>query len=254
MLAVVSPAKKLDTDTIGRQLPFTQPSLLGETEQLMATTKRLQKKDLRALMGISENLAELNHGRFQAFETPFTEHNAKAAALMFNGDTYTGLDAPSLSDADLEWAQDHLAILSGLYGILRPLDLIQPYRLEMGTRLQTERGKSLYEFWGDRISQQIEAQLNDHANPTLVNLASNEYFKSVQAKTLQRAVLTPAFKEMRDGKAKMISFMAKRARGMMARYIIETRIDQPEGLKEFTMGGYEYDPSMSDDSTWTFIR
>jgi cytoplasmic iron level regulating protein YaaA (DUF328/UPF0246 family) len=254
MLAVVSPAKKLDTDTIGRQLPFTQPSLLDDTEQLMVTTKRLKAKDLRALMGISEKLAELNHARFQAFETPFTEDNAKAAALMFNGDTYTGLDASSLSDTDLTWAQDHLAILSGLYGILRPLDLIQPYRLEMGTRLKTRRGPSLYAFWGDRICRQIENQLQSHTNPTLVNLASNEYFKSVQAKTLQGSVLTPAFKEMRDGKAKMISFMAKRARGMMARYIIENRIDEPEALKEFTMGGYEYAPSMSDESTWTFIR
>ncbi len=254
MLAVVSPAKKLDMDTIGRQLPYSQPSLLEETEQLMVTTKRLKANDLRALMGISEKLADLNHDRFQSFKTPFTEDNAKAAALMFNGDTYTGLDAASLSDDDLTWAQGHVAILSGLYGILRPLDLIQPYRLEMGTRLKTSRGQSLYEFWGDRITRQIEKQLQDHTNPTLVNLASNEYFKSIQIKELSGTVLTPAFKEMRDGKPKMISFMAKKARGMMARYIIENRIEEPEALKNFTMGGYAYDPAMSDDSTWTFIR
>lgn len=254
MLAVVSPAKKLDTDTIGRHLPFTQPSLLGDTEQLMETTKGLKVADLRSLMGISEKLADLNHERFQAFETPFTEANAKAAALMFNGDTYVGLDASSLSDEDLTWAQDHLAILSGLYGILRPLDLIQPYRLEMGTRLKTPRGKSLYEFWGDRITRQIDAQLEGHTDRTLVNLASNEYFKSIQVKDLQGSVLTPAFKEMRDGKPKMISFLAKKARGMMARYIIENRIENTEALKEFTMGGYAFDPASSDANNWTFIR
>jgi len=173
---------------------------------------------------------------------------------MFNGDTYTGLEASSLSDASLEWAQNHLAILSGLYGILRPLDLIQPYRLEMGTRLKTGRGKSLYEFWGDRITDQIRAQLEKHEDATLVNLASNEYFKSVRTNALPGKVITPAFKEVRDGKPKMISFMAKRARGMMARYIIDNRIETPEALKEFDMGGYTYRSDLSDDATWTFTR
>ena len=254
MLAVVSPAKKLDTTDIGRSLSFSQPSLLADTEELIQKTKTLKPKDLQLLMGISEKLADLNHSRFQSFSTPFTESNAKAAALMFNGDTYTGLEANSLSDASLEWAQDHLAILSGLYGILRPLDLIQPYRLEMGTRLQTTRGKSLYEFWGSRITEQISAQLELHSDKTLVNLASNEYFKSVKAKELPGPILTPAFKELRDGKPKMISFMAKRARGMMARYIIDNRIENPAELKNFNSGGYSFAEDLSDDSTWTFIR
>ncbi len=254
MLAVVSPAKKLDTDAVGRSLAYSQPSLMNDIEELMETTQALQPSELRALMGISEKLAELNHDRFQRFQTPFTEANAKAAALMFNGDTYTGLDANSLSDESLQWAQDHLAILSGLYGILKPLDLIQPYRLEMGTKLTTKRGASLYAFWDDRITQQINAQLADHKDKTLINLASNEYFKSVKKGQLPGPVLTPAFKEMRDGKPKMISFMAKKARGMMARFIIDNRLDQPEYLKSFNMGGYTYDASLSNDTTWTFIR
>ena len=173
---------------------------------------------------------------------------------MFNGDTYTGLEASSLSEADLDWAQDHLAILSGLYGVLRPLDLIQPYRLEMGTKLKTGRGTTLYQFWGERITQQLSAQLAAHDDPTVINLASNEYFKSVQAKALPGQVITPAFKEMRDGKAKMISFMAKRARGMMARHIIEHRLERPEDIKGFTAGGYQFDEASSTDTTWTFIR
>ena len=205
-------------------------------------------------MGISEKLADLNHERFQLFSTPFTPDNAKPAALTFNGDTYTGLDAPSLSEADLNWAQNHLGILSGLYGLLRPLDLMQPYRLEMGTRMKNSRGGNLYELWGDRITRQISDRMANHADQTLVNLASNEYFKSVKTGELPGTVITPAFKEIRDGNAKMISFMAKRARGMMARFIVEGRLDRPEGMKDFTSGGYRYDPNLSTDTTWTFTR
>ena len=254
MIAVVSPAKKLNTDTLDRQLPLTQPHLMADIEELMETTRKLKATDLQSLMGISESLATLNHDRFQGFSTPFTEDNSKPAALMFNGDTYTGLDAQSLSDADLGWAQDHLAILSGLYGILRPLDLIQPYRLEMGTKLETDRGRNLYQFWGTRITDQITDWLSTHSDPTIINLASNEYFKSIKAADLPGQVITPAFKEMRDGKAKMISFLAKKARGMMARYIIANRIDAPEVLKQFDGGGYRYDPESSTETTWTFIR
>lgn len=254
MLAVVSPAKKLDMNPLERPLSLSQPSLMGDTEQLVKTAKRLKPSDLQSLMGISEALASLNHDRFQAFSTPFTPDNAKPAALMFNGDTYTGLEASTLSEADLDWAQDHLAILSGLYGVLRPLDLIQPYRLEMGTKLKTGRGNTLYQFWGERITQQLSHQLAAHADPTIINLASNEYFKSIQTKALPGQVITPAFKELRDGKAKMISFMAKKARGMMARHIIENRIDHPEDIKGFTSGGYRFDEESSTESTWTFIR
>ena len=254
MLAVVSPAKKLDTATLGRSLPLTQPSLLGEAEILVRQAKRLKPAALQALMGISEDLATLNHDRFQQFSTPFTIENAKPAALIFNGDTYMGLDAPTLSSDDLAWAQDHLAILSGLYGILRPLDLIQPYRLEMGTRMKTRRGTNLYDFWGDRITKQIKERLAEHEDQTVVNLASIEYFKSVKPDALAGAVITPSFKEMRDGKPKMISFMAKKARGMMARHIIDGRIDRPEGLKDFATEGYQFDAASSTESTWSFIR
>lgn len=254
MLAVVSPAKKLDISPTHRTLDLTQPALLDQASALAVTAKRLGPSDLQSLMGISEKLADLNHDRFQQFSTPFTPTNAKAAVLTFNGDTYTGLDAPTLTDADLEWAQGHIAILSGLYGLLRPLDLIQPYRLEMGTKLNTPEGRNLYEFWGNQITEQINERMTGHTNRTLINLASNEYFKSVKSPSLEGNVVTPAFKEIRDGQAKMISFMAKRARGMMARFIVENRIEAPEDLKSFTSGGYAYDPEMSSDTTWTFTR
>jgi len=254
MLAVVSPAKKLDTMPIERGVSPTQPVLLDDTEQLMKTTRRLRPGDLKELMGISDKLAELNHGRFQSFSTPFDTDNAKPAAFVFNGDVYLGLDAETLDDAALSWSQDHLAILSGLYGVLRPMDLIQPYRLEMGTRLKTGRGKDLYAFWGDRVTNRLQAQLADHKDQTLVNLASKEYFSVLQPKALPGPVVTPAFKELRDGKLRMISFFAKRARGRMARFMVEQRIDRPEGLKDFNLDGYSYDPELSDERTWTFTR
>ncbi|MEC8191143.1 MAG: peroxide stress protein YaaA [Myxococcota bacterium] len=254
MLAVLSPAKKLDTAPHGRGVSPTQPALLGDAVTLADTAKRLATGDLQALMGISENLATLNRDRFQQFSTPFTDTNAKPAVLTFNGDTYTGFDAASLSDADLQWSQDRVAILSGLYGLLRPLDLIQPYRLEMGTRLANPKGANLYEFWGGRITEQLAQRVRDHADSSLINLASNEYFKSVHTAALPGAVITPAFKEIREGQPKMISFMAKRARGMMARFIVEERLDRPEGLKDFSLGGYAYDPALSTDTTWTFTR
>lgn len=254
MLAVVSPAKKLDITPHSRGIVPTQPVLIDDAIELADTAKRLAASDLQALMSISEKLASLNHGRFQSFATPFTTENAKPAVLTFNGDTYTGLEASTLSDDDLEWSQDRLAILSGLYGLLRPLDLIQPYRLEMGTRMQNPKGTNLYQFWGDRITAQLTKRMTAHTDRSLINLASNEYFKSVHAKQLPGVVITPAFKEIREGQPKMISFMAKRARGMMARYIIEGRVDRPEGLKEFTSGGYAYDPDLSTETTWTFTR
>ncbi len=254
MLAVVSPAKKLDTLPMDRGVSPTQPILLDETEQLMKTARRLRPRDLKDLMGISDKLADLNHGRFQSFCTPFDANNAKPAAFAFNGDVYLGLNAASLDNAALVWAQDHLAILSGLYGVLRPMDLIQPYRLEMGTRLKTRRGKDLYAFWGDRVTKRIQAQLAEHGDQTLVNLASKEYFSVLQPKVLPGPVITPAFKELRDGKMRMISFFAKRARGRMARFMVEQRLDRPEGLKDFKLDGYSYDSALSDERTWIFTR
>lgn len=252
MLAVVSPAKKLTTPT--RTLGATQPFLMDQVERLATVMRTKTPSDLKALMGISENLAQLNHSRYQTFETPFTSDNAGHAALAFAGDTYVGLDAGSLADADLEYAQEHLGILSGLYGLLRPLDLMQPYRLEMGTRLKTAWGKNLYEYWGDQITARINALTAGHSDRTVINLASKEYFSAVNPKSLEGDVITPIFKELRDGKAKIISFMAKKARGSMARYMILNRIEHPEGLMKFDSGGYQFRPDLSQDRDWVFLR
>jgi len=254
MLAVLSPAKSLDLEPSPRDLAPTQPALLDETLTLMKTARRLKPADLKALMKISDNLAELNHERFQSFSTPFTPDNAKPAALMFAGDTYAGLKATELDDEQLTWAQDHLGILSGLYGIVRPLDLIQPYRLEMGTRLATRRGNNLYAFWGDRIAKRINAMTEGHADRTLVVLASNEYAKAVPPKALAGGAVTMAFKEIKDGAPRVIGLVAKRARGMMARWMIEQRVDRREGLKDFDVADYAYRPDLSSDQEYVFTR
>ena len=254
MFAVISPAKKLNFDPLNSKVPHTMPGMLDDTLELMKTTRTLEPKDLSGLMKISDNLAELNYARFQNFSTPFTSENSKQAVLAFNGDTYTGLDAGTMKSADLKFAQKHLGILSGLYGLLKPLDLMQPYRLEMGTRLKNPRGKDLYAFWGESITDAINAAVKSAKNPVLVNLASNEYFKSVKTKTLVPSIITPVFKEIKNGEPKIVSFMAKRARGMMARYIIDERLTAPEGMKDFTVGGYTYREALSTESNWVFTR
>lgn len=254
MLTIISPAKKLDIAPVSLALPVTQPVLLGDTEQLMKTTRLLKPKDLKDLMGISDKLADLNHARFQSFTTPFDQTNAKPAVLTFNGDVYLGLDAPSLDEHELAWAQDHVSILSGLYGLLKPMDLMQAYRLEMGIRLKTARGKNLYAFWGDRVTNQLTAQLAEHTDNTLINLASKEYFKVVQSKRLPGAVVTPVFKEIKDGKARIISFFAKRARGLMTRFMVQERVDRPEGIKDFNLSGYRFNPALSSEDQWIFSR
>ena len=205
-------------------------------------------------MGISDKLAELNRDRFLAFSTPFDLDNARAAAYFFAGDTYMGLDAESMTDNDMEFAQGHLGILSGLYGLLRPLDLIQPYRLEMGTRLQNPKGDDLYQFWGTKIAQAINLKLNESEEKVLINLASKEYFRSVDTKKIKAKIITPVFKEERNGKLKIISFNAKRARGMMARYIIDNRLLNPESIKSFCQDGYRFNAELSDDTNWVFTR
>ncbi|MGM0576435.1 MAG: peroxide stress protein YaaA [Myxococcota bacterium] len=254
MLAVISPAKKLDLEPPERDLPFTEPRLLEDAEALVEVARRLSREDLKRLMKISDRLADLNHERFQRFEAPFTPDNAKQAVLTFAGDTYSGLDAATLDADDLAWAQGHLAILSGLYGVLRPLDLMQPYRLEMGARLDNPRGKNLYEFWGDRPTRVLNAALEQQPDPTLVNLASHEYFRVVDEDVLAGPVVTPVFKEIRDGKVKVVGLMAKRARGAMARFMITRRLESPEGLKDFDEGGYAYRRDLSDDRRWVFTR
>ncbi|MDA0219807.1 MAG: peroxide stress protein YaaA [Proteobacteria bacterium] len=254
MLAVVSPAKALDFSPAPEELPATQPALFDQTLMLAKTTRRLSKPKVAALMDLSDKLAELNVARFRAFAGEQDRENAKQAVLAFAGDTYRGLDAASLSQEDLAWAQDHLRLLSGLYGVLRPLDLIQPYRLEMGTRLATRRGETLYDFWGDRVTQALNESLKGHEDATLVNLASIEYFGVVRPKKLAGTVITPIFREERDGVEKIISFSAKKARGMMARYILTRRLDRPEGMKDFAEEGYRFRPKASSERDWVFSR
>lgn len=254
MLALISPAKKLNFDRENVPEAFTVLRFQRETSELLKTTSKLKAEDLKGLMKLSDDLSELNYKRFQALKFPFTPDNAKQAAFAFNGDTYAGFDAPSLSTDDLSYAQDHVRILSGLYGLVRPLDLIQPYRLEMGIKLVNKRGANLYEFWDTRIANAINDELSDHKNSTIINVASNEYFKAVKQKALKHPVITPVFKEVKGGVAKVIGFSAKRARGMMARFISQNRIESPEGIKDFTLADYKYQPKMSSDTEYHFYR
>lgn len=254
MLVVVSPAKNLDYST---RLPLdkaTTPQLLDDAEALVARCQSLSPADLSSLMGISDKLATLNANRFAEFSTPFTKDNARQAAYAFNGDVYTGLDAYSLTEKDMTYAQDHLRILSGLYGVLRPLDLMQAYRLEMGTKLDTEQGSDLYAFWGEKITDTLNAALAAQNDNVLINLASNEYFKSVKKKALDGMVVTPVFKDYKNGKYKVISFFAKKARGLMARYIIENQVADVEGLKDFDVDGYRFDEAQSSSTELVYLR
>jgi cytoplasmic iron level regulating protein YaaA (DUF328/UPF0246 family) len=252
LLIVLSPAKRLDFSEPPVAVEPTLPRLAEDTASLAKTARRQTKADLRRLMGISDDLARLNRERFQAFDPEATD--GTPAAFAFAGDVYQGLDARSLNADAIKFAQDRVRILSGLYGVLRPLDRIQPYRLEMGTRLKTRRGASLYDFWGDRLSKQLNADAEGHADPTLVNLASQEYFGAVDAKALKIPVVTCHFREAKDGESRIISFFAKKARGTMARFAIEQRIDRAEDLKAFDRDGYAFDKAASTETDWIFIR
>lgn len=255
MLAVLSPAKSLNLDPVEEPLPTTEPALMKDASSLMRTTRNLSQKRIRELMSLSPDLAKLNYERYRSFELPFTPDNALPAALTFNGDVYRGLRARELSEGDLDWAQSHVAILSGLFGVLRPLDLIQPHRLEMGTRLPTRRGKSLYDFWGDRVAKRLAVMLDGHDDPTLVNLASNEYFKAVKRKRLPGPVVEVVFHDWKKGKEpNVISFCAKYARGVMARYIVEQRVDRVDGLRDFAEERYRYQPNASTEDRLVFGR
>ena len=251
MILVISPAKTLDFTTPARTSAGTQPRHLKQSAALIKLLKPLDPEAVARLLGISPDLAALNAGRYQQWKTPFTAANAKPAALAFAGDVYGGLDAPSLGEADLEFAQAHLRILSGLYGLLRPLDLIQPYRLEMGTRLANPKGKDLYAFWRETLTRDLAQELG---SGPLVNLASEEYFKAVTASALGAPVITPVFQDWKNGDYKVISFFAKRARGLMARHAIRKRLQDPEGLKRFKAEGYAYDAKASDPERWVFRR
>ncbi len=254
MLALVSPAKKLDFSELPRPLAHSQPDFLKQAGALVKSVRTLSRSDLQRLMKLSDSLADLNYKRFKAFSIPAKAAAAKQAALAFHGDTYVGLDASSLDSDDLAYAQDHLRILSGLYGLLRPLDLIQPYRLEMGSRLNNPRGPTLYDFWGDDLAGAIDKAVAGHPHPVIINLASNEYFKAARAKALQARVITPVFREIKNGESRVIGMFAKQARGMKARYMIEKRIEKPEGLKKFTGGGYVFRKDLREGNTWIFTR
>lgn len=251
MLAVLSPAKKLNFDEKAEGLIETAPAYQDDANRLAGIAKKLSVSELRDLMKISEDLAQLNKKRFQGFAKESTGDNSKQAMLAFAGDTYVGLDAEAFDADEQAYAQDHLRILSGLYGLLRPMDRIQPYRLEMGSRLANKEGPSLYAYWGTKLAKAMD---DASGGAPVVNCASAEYFKAAKEKTMKSPVITPSFKEDRDGELKMIGFFAKRARGAMARYMIQNRVDTVEGLKDFDLDGYKFQPSLSDEASLTFTR
>ncbi len=253
MLMVISPAKTLDYGSPLATEEHTQPMFLDDARNLIDQLDKLEPHQVSNLMSISDKLGQLNADRFRSWRTPFTPDNARQAVLAFKGDVYTGLDAASFQPGDFTFAQNQLRILSGLYGVLRPLDLMQPYRLEMGTRFENSRGKDLYAFWGQLLTNTLNDELaNDDG--VLINLASNEYFKSIQTKALAARIVTPQFKDWKNGQYKMISFYAKKARGLMCRYAIQNRITQVGDLKGFNLEGYRFSDEQSSGDTWIFLR
>lgn len=254
MLILISPAKKLDFESPLPPLHTTQPDLLAHSQALIDELRALAPQDIAGLMGLSDKLALLNYERFQDWHLPFSESNARAALFAFKGDVYQGLNAEQFDQPGLDWAQNHLRILSGLYGVLRPLDLMQAYRLEMGTKFANQRGRDLYQFWGDIITGQLNDELANSATPVLINLASGEYYKSVREKKLNARVITPVFMDEKNGSYKIISFFAKKARGLMSAYIIRHQLEDAEQIKQFAEDGYCYNSAMSEGGKWVFCR
>ncbi|MBA1264875.1 peroxide stress protein YaaA [Stutzerimonas sp. NM35] len=254
MLMVISPAKTLDYDTPPTTARFTQPQHLDQAQLLIGILRDFSPQQISQLMHLSDKLAALNVARYGSWTPSFTPENAKQALLAFKGDVYTGLNAEDFSEEDFDFAQRHLRMLSGLYGLLRPLDLMQPYRLEMGTKLQNPRGKDLYAFWDERISHWLNEALAEQGDDVLLNLASNEYFGAVKRKALNARVINVDFKDLKNGQYKIISFYAKKARGLMARHVIRERIDNPEQLKAFDCEGYRYSPDDSSIDHLVFLR
>jgi cytoplasmic iron level regulating protein YaaA (DUF328/UPF0246 family) len=254
MLIVLSPAKSLDYKTPVKVKAPTLPEFVSESAKLIVDLKKLSPQEVSDLMGLSDQLAALNVGRYRDWSKKFTDANSKPAIYAFNGDVYDGFDVKTLSSKAIDFAQDHLRILSGLYGALRPLDLMQPYRLEMGTSFQNARGKDLYAFWGEPVTESLKKLLEQQKKPVLLNLASEEYFKVLQAKNLDCPVISPVFQDGKDGKYKIISFYAKRARGLMARYVVDNRITDPADLKGFNLDGYKYVASESKPEKPLFRR
>ena len=251
---LLSPAKTLDYETPATTESFSIPDYLEKSSELVKVLKQKSFLDLMELMQVSQKIAELNVERFNQWKLPFSTENAKQAVLSFKGDVYTSLDASALSENRLAYTQSHLRILSGLYGLLRPLDLMQPYRLEMGLKLTTKKGENLYQFWGEKITDALNVLLAKQDEPVLINLASNEYFKSVQKKNLDGRLITPEFKDWKNGKYKMISFFAKKARGLMVRYAIDHNIQKAEVLQNFDYDGYHFNLELSLADKWVFSR
>jgi len=254
MLFLLSPAKALDYDTPAHVASHTQPLFTRQSAELIEVLKTKSPQQISNLMKLSDKLSGLNVARYEVWSPTFTAHNSKQAALAFNGDVYEGLNAKTLSESDLQWAQAHVCILSGLYGVLRPLDWMQPYRLEMGTALATAHGKNLYQFWGSEISNYLNQRAATDASPVVINLASEEYFKVVDRKALKPRVVTCVFQELKAGQYKIISFMAKRARGLMVRYAIEKKLDTVKKLESFNLEGYDHAPDVSEPDRLVFRR
>lgn len=254
MLMIISPAKSLDYETPPAIDTHTQPDYLRQSKQLITRLKKMKPAEVSTLMDISDNLAALNVARYAEWKPPFTQDNAKQAMLAFNGDVYDGLGAADFTPEEFGYAQKHLRILSGLYGVLKPLDLMQPYRLEMGTRLETTKARDLYGFWGDTVTKGLNTLLKERAEPVLVNLASEEYFGVVQPKKVKARIVRAVFEDYKNGQYKIISFFAKKARGMMVRYAVKEGITDVEDLKHFDTAGYAFQPRDSTADTWVFRR
>ena len=254
MITIISPAKTLDFDVEVQTKEHSKSEFLQESKKIVDRLKDFSPNELANLMNINQELAALNYERYLKWELPFTKDNAKQALMVFKGQVFVGLDAKTLSEKDLLFAQDHLRILSGLYGILRPLDLMQPYRLEMGTKLKNPEGDNLYKFWGSKITDFINKELSGQKTPFLINLASNEYFKAINPKKINGEIITPVFKEAKGNGFKVITVYAKTARGLMSRFIIENRIEEPSQLKAFDSDGYLFNHDLSTDKEWVFTR
>lgn len=254
MLFLLSPAKSLDFETSAGRVPHTQPLFVKQSTELIGILRKYTPQDISDMMSLSDTLSGLNVARYQAWSPKFTARNSKQAVLAFNGDVYDGLDAKTLKSEDLSWAQNHLCILSGLYGVLRPLDRMQPYRLEMGTRLPNARGKDIYKFWGTQIADYLNQRLLGDKTPVVVNLASREYFKAVDLKALKARVLECVFEDFKGGQYKVISFLAKRARGLMARFAVTHQINRPRQLEKFKLEGYAFDKAASQADRLVFRR
>lgn len=254
MLAVISPAKRLDFKSATTTGKHSLPVFLSDSKQLIRVLREKSPEEIAKLMNLSTELADLNYTRYGEWKTPFTPDNAKQAGLAFKGDVYLGLDATTLNDRDWVWAQKHLRILSGLYGLLKPLDLIQPYRLEMGTRLANPKGDDLYDFWGKRLTKALNEAIAEQRQPVLVNLASAEYFEAIDESAIDARIITPVFKDLKNGQYKFLSFYAKKARGLMSRYIIDNRVSTLKALKDFDVAGYYFSESHSRGDTWAFLR